>query len=66
MSMKSRKKGFSYGDHNPYEKNICKTYDCAKGPPKIYPHEKKKREVIPVYTALERMKKRTNNNVNET
>jgi hypothetical protein len=67
--MSTKRKGFSYsgsGIDNPYQTNPCKTYDCSKGPPKIYPHEKKKREVIPVYTARERMRRRTNNNVNET
>ena len=65
MSTKSNKKALF--SPNPFEENPCgKTMDCSKGPPKIYPHEKKKREIRPVLTALERMKKRTNNNVNET
>ena len=64
MSTKSKKK--AYLSPNQFEKNPCGTImDCGKGPPKIYPHEKKPRKIRPVLTALERMKKRTNNNVNE-
>ena len=64
MSTKSKKKAFL--SPNQFEKNPCGTkFDCTKGPPKIYPHEKKIPKIRPVRTALERMKKRTNNNVNE-
>ena len=82
MSTKSRKKGYSYPeDFNPYETNPCKPqgpHDCTRAPDfmnprKNYPNgdeKERKKESKPnlIYVARrrEKMRKRTNNNVNET
>jgi len=76
--MSTKRKGYSYpSDHNPYETNPCKPqgpHDCTR-PPKIYkdfkPHpdtKPQKREIDPSYIVRrrEKMRKRTNNNVNQT